>query len=30
MNVVDRVKNICLTPNTEWPVIAEEPASPAI
>jgi hypothetical protein len=29
MNVVDRVKNICLTPNTEWPVIAEEPASPA-
>src|SRR5512147_2530289 len=29
MTVVDRVKNICLTPNTEWPVIAGEPASPA-
>jgi Yip1-like protein len=29
MNLADRVKNICLTPNTEWPVIAEEPASPA-
>jgi hypothetical protein len=27
MNVVDRVKNICLTPNTEWPVIDAEPAS---
>ncbi len=28
MALVDRVKNICLTPNTEWPVIAEESASP--
>jgi hypothetical protein len=28
MSIVDRVKNICLTPNTEWPVIAVEPASP--
>ncbi len=27
MNLVDRVKNICLSPNTEWPVIASEPAS---
>jgi len=27
MALVDRVKNICLTPNTEWPVIAAEPAS---
>lgn len=27
MSIVDRVKNICLTPNTEWPVIAAEPAS---
>ena len=27
MSIVDRVKNICLTPNTEWPVIAVEPAS---
>jgi hypothetical protein len=24
MNIVDRAKNICLTPVTEWPVIAEE------
>lgn len=24
MNIVERVKNICLTPNAEWPVIAEE------
>jgi hypothetical protein len=24
MNLVDRVKNICLTPSTEWPVIAGE------
>lgn len=24
MTLVDRVKNICLTPATEWPVIAEE------
>jgi hypothetical protein len=29
MSVVDRVKNICLTPNTEWAVIAQEAASPA-
>lgn len=27
MAMVDRVKNICLTPNTEWPVIAAEPAT---
>ena len=27
MSIVDRIKNICLTPNTEWPVIASEPAS---
>jgi hypothetical protein len=27
MALVDRVKNICLTPNTEWPVIAAESAS---
>jgi len=27
MSLVDRVKNICLTPNTEWSVIAAEPAS---
>ena len=25
MAIVDRVKNICLTPNTEWPIIADEP-----
>jgi Yip1-like protein len=24
MATVDRIKNICLTPNTEWPVIAQE------
>jgi hypothetical protein len=24
LNIVERVKNICLTPNAEWPVIAEE------
>ena len=24
MNIVERVKNICLQPNAEWPVIAEE------
>lgn len=23
-SIVDRIKNICLTPNTEWPVIAQE------
>jgi Yip1 domain len=27
MAIADRVKNICLTPTTEWPVIAAEPAS---
>jgi hypothetical protein len=26
MDIVTRAKNICLTPNTEWPVIADEPA----
>jgi hypothetical protein len=27
MDIVQRAKNICLTPATEWPVIAAEPAS---
>ena len=27
MGIVERVKNICLTPNTEWPVIATEPST---
>ena len=27
MSVVDRVKNILLTPKTEWPIIAAEPAT---
>ena len=27
MDLVQRVKNICLTPNTEWPVIADETTS---
>ena len=27
MSIVERIKNICLTPNTEWPVIANEPSS---
>lgn len=27
MGIVDRVRNICLTPSSEWPVIAAEPAS---
>jgi Yip1 domain len=27
MGLVERVKNICLTPNTEWPVIAGETAT---
>jgi hypothetical protein len=27
VSIVDRAKNICLTPNTEWPVIAAEPTS---
>ena len=26
-SIVDRAKSICLSPNTEWPVIAAEPAS---
>jgi hypothetical protein len=28
MNIVDRIKNILMTPKTEWPVIANEPADP--
>lgn len=28
MNIIQRAKNICLTPATEWPVIADEPATP--
>jgi hypothetical protein len=28
MSIVDRIKNICLTPATEWRVIDQEPASP--
>jgi hypothetical protein len=27
MALIDRVKNICLSPSAEWPVIAQEPAS---
>ena len=27
MTIIDRVKNICLAPKTEWPVIAGEPTS---
>jgi Yip1-like protein len=27
VTLVERAKNICLTPNTEWPVIAAEPTS---
>jgi hypothetical protein len=27
VSIVDRARNICLTPLTEWPVIATEPAS---
>ncbi|MGE0449827.1 MAG: Yip1 family protein [Vicinamibacterales bacterium] len=27
MGIVERVKNICVSPNAEWPVIASEPAS---
>jgi hypothetical protein len=27
-SLVDRAKNICLSPATEWPVVAAEPASP--
>jgi hypothetical protein len=29
VSIVERAKNICLTPTTEWPVIAAEPTSPA-
>jgi hypothetical protein len=28
VSIVERAKNICLTPNTEWPIIAAEPTSP--
>jgi len=28
MALIDRVKNICLSPSTEWPVIAEEATPP--
>jgi hypothetical protein len=28
VSLIERVKNICLTPKTEWPVIAAEPTSP--
>jgi hypothetical protein len=28
VSIVDRAKNVCLTPNTEWAVIAAEPATP--
>ena len=28
MDIVNRAKNICLTPNTEWPVIAAEATPP--
>ena len=28
MSIIERAKNICLTPATEWPVIAAEPTSP--
>ena len=28
MSLIERAKNICLTPATEWPVIAAEPTSP--
>ncbi|MBS1818478.1 MAG: YIP1 family protein [Acidobacteria bacterium] len=29
MTLVDRVRNICVSPNTEWPVIAQERTEPA-
>jgi hypothetical protein len=29
MDIVTRAKNICLTPTTEWPVIAAEPTAPS-
>jgi hypothetical protein len=28
VSIIERATNICLTPNTEWPVIAAEPTSP--
>src|SRR4051794_38431592 len=28
MAIIDRIKNICLTPDTEWPVIAQESTPP--
>ena len=28
MSMIDRVKNICLTPNTEWRAIEQEPSTP--
>ncbi len=28
MSLVDRVRNICLTPSTEWPVIEQEQVAP--
>jgi hypothetical protein len=28
VSILERAKNICLTPTTEWPIIAAEPASP--
>ena len=28
MDIIQRAKNICLTPATEWPVISAEPATP--
>lgn len=28
MNIVERAKNICLSPKTEWPVIADETSAP--
>ena len=28
MSLVDRVRNICLTPSTEWPVIEQESVAP--
>ncbi|HUR35281.1 MAG TPA: Yip1 family protein [Vicinamibacterales bacterium] len=29
MTLVDRVRNICVSPNTEWPVIEQERTSPS-
>jgi MFS family permease len=28
VSIVDRARNICLSPTTEWPIIAAEPTSP--